>query len=70
MVAVCLAVFMLLLDMTIVSAALANIQSSLDAELSGLQWVVDAYALPMAGLLLTAATLGIALDADAFIWPE
>jgi len=58
MVAVCLAVFMLLLDMTIVSAALANIQSSLNAELSGLQWVVDAYALPMAGLLLTAATLG------------
>ncbi|WP_082951870.1 DHA2 family efflux MFS transporter permease subunit [Mycobacterium sp. 852002-51057_SCH5723018] len=56
--AVCLAVFMLLLDMTIVSAALANIQASLDAELSGLQWVVDAYALPMAGLLLTAATLG------------
>lgn len=56
--AVCLAVFMLLLDMTIVSAALASIQSSLDAELSGLQWVVDAYALPMAALLLTAATLG------------
>ncbi|MCV6986812.1 MFS transporter [Mycobacterium shinjukuense] len=49
---------MLLLDMTIVSAALASIQSSLDARLSGLQWVVDAYALPMAGLLLTAATLG------------
>ena len=56
--AVCLAVFMLLLDMTIVSAALANIQASLHAGLGGLQWVVDAYALPMAGLLLTAATLG------------
>lgn len=56
--AVCLAVFMLLLDMTIVSAALANIQATLGADLSGLQWVVDAYALPMAGLLLTAATLG------------
>jgi EmrB/QacA subfamily drug resistance transporter len=58
LVAVSLAVFMLLLDMTIVSAALADIQTSLDAKLSGLQWVVDAYALPMAGLLLTAATLG------------
>lgn len=56
--AVCLAVFMLLLDMTIVAAALADIQASLDARLSGLQWVVDAYALPMAGLLLSAATLG------------
>ncbi|MGH3674524.1 MAG: MFS transporter [Mycobacterium sp.] len=56
--AVGLAVFMLLLDMTIVAAALADIQASLDARLSGLQWVVDAYALPMAGLLLTAATVG------------
>lgn len=56
--AVCLAVFMLLLDMTIVSAALADIQASMNARLSGLQWVVDAYALPMAGLLLTAATVG------------
>jgi EmrB/QacA subfamily drug resistance transporter len=58
LVAVCLAVFMLLLDMTIVAAALADIQASLNARLSGLQWVVDAYALPMAGLLLSAATLG------------
>ncbi|TXH15932.1 MAG: MFS transporter, partial [Mycobacterium sp.] len=49
---------MLLLDMTIVAAALADIQASLHAPLSGLQWVVDAYALPMAGLLLTAATVG------------
>lgn len=56
--AVCLAVFMLLLDMTIVSAALADIQSTLGARLSGLQWVVDGYALPMAALLLTAATVG------------
>ncbi|MBA0048472.1 MFS transporter [Mycobacterium sp. NPDC050853] len=56
--AVCLAVFMLLLDMTIVSSALADLQSSLGADLSDLQWVIDAYALPMAGLLLTAATLG------------
>ncbi|BBX86235.1 putative drug resistance transporter [Mycolicibacterium aubagnense] len=56
--AVCVVVFMLLLDMTIVAAALADIQASLHAHLSGLQWVVDAYALPMAGLLLTAATVG------------
>jgi len=55
---VCMAVFMLLLDMTIVSSALADLQASLGADLSDLQWVIDAYALPMAGLLLTAATLG------------
>ncbi|WP_309226934.1 MULTISPECIES: MFS transporter [unclassified Mycolicibacterium] len=58
LVAVCVVVFMLLLDMTIVAAALADIQASLHAHLSGLQWVVDAYALPMAGFLLTAATVG------------
>ena len=56
--AVCVVVFMLLLDMTIVAAALADMQAALHAPLSGLQWVVDAYALPMAGLLLTAATVG------------
>jgi EmrB/QacA subfamily drug resistance transporter len=55
---VCTAVFMLLLDVTIVSVALGPIQQSFDASLSGLQWVVDAYTLPLAGLLLTAATIG------------
>lgn len=58
LITVCIGMFMLMLDMTIVAAALANIQSSLDASLSGLQWVVDAYTLPVAALLLTAATLG------------
>jgi MFS family permease len=55
---VCTAIFMLLLDVTIVSVALADIQRDLDASLADLQWVVDAYTLPLAGLLLTAATLG------------
>jgi EmrB/QacA subfamily drug resistance transporter len=49
---------MLVLDMTIVAVALAEIQVDLDAQLSELQWVVDAYTLPLAGLLLTAATMG------------
>jgi EmrB/QacA subfamily drug resistance transporter len=49
---------MLVLDMTIVAVALADIQREFDADLSELQWVVDAYTLPLAGLLLTAATLG------------
>jgi EmrB/QacA subfamily drug resistance transporter len=55
---VCAAMFMLLLDMTIVTAALANIQKDLNSSLGSLQWVVDAYTLPVAGLLLTAATIG------------
>lgn len=55
---VCLATFMLLLDVTIVAVALGDIQSDFDADLGSLQWVIDAYTLPLAGLLLTAATLG------------
>ncbi|SDO84981.1 drug resistance transporter, EmrB/QacA subfamily [Nakamurella panacisegetis] len=58
LVLVCAAMFMLLLDMTIVTAALANIQKDLNSSLGSLQWVVDAYTLPVAGLLLTAATIG------------
>lgn len=54
---VCVATFMLLLDVTVVSVALEPIRASFHASLSGLQWVVDAYTLPLAGLLLTTATI-------------
>src|ERR1700712_4713755 len=55
--AVCLGVFMLLLDITIVNVALPDIQTELHASLSDLQWVIDAYALSLAALLLTAGSL-------------
>jgi EmrB/QacA subfamily drug resistance transporter len=55
--AVCLATFMLLLDITIVNVALPDIATELDATFSDLQWVIDAYALTLAGLLLTAGSL-------------
>ncbi|WP_265442730.1 MFS transporter [Flexivirga meconopsidis] len=55
---ICIAMFMLMLDMTIVAVALPDIQNDLHADLGDLQWVVDAYTLPLAALLLTAATLG------------
>jgi len=55
--AVCLGTFMLLLDITIVNVALPDIQTSLDSSFSDLQWVVDAYALTLAALLLTAGSL-------------
>lgn len=55
---VCTAVFMLLLDVTVVAVALGDMQQSLDASLSDLQWVVDAYTLSLACLLLTSATIG------------
>ena len=55
--AVCLTTFMLLLDITVVVVALPNMQQRFDASLTGLQWVVDAYALTLAALILTAGAL-------------
>ena len=55
---VCTATFMLLLDITVVSVALPSIQRDLHASLPDLQWVIDAYTLVLAVLLLPAATLG------------
>ena len=55
--AVCLGTLMLLLDVTIVNVALPQIQSSLGASFSDVQWVVDAYALTLAALLLTTGSL-------------
>ena len=57
LVAVCLGTFMLLLDVTIVNVALPDIQDALKSSFSDLQWVVDAYALTLAALLLTAGSL-------------
>src|SRR6476620_1291413 len=55
--AVCVGVFMLLLDITIVNVALPDIQKELHSSFTDLQWVVDAYALALAALLLTAGSL-------------
>ncbi|MEN3285474.1 MAG: hypothetical protein V7607_6614 [Solirubrobacteraceae bacterium] len=51
--AVCVATFMLLIDITIVNVALPDISKSLHSTFSDLQWVIDAYALGLAALLLT-----------------
>jgi EmrB/QacA subfamily drug resistance transporter len=56
--AVCTATFMLLLDITVVNVALPAIQRSLHSSFSDLQWVVDAYSLTLAALLLTAGVIG------------
>ncbi|MBV9871927.1 MAG: MFS transporter [Frankiaceae bacterium] len=58
LITVCVATFMLLLDITVVNVALPSIQESLDASFSDLQWVVDAYSLTLAAFLLTAGVLG------------
>jgi EmrB/QacA subfamily drug resistance transporter len=54
----CFALFMVMLDSTVVNLALPTIQAKLGAGLSGLQWIVDAYVLLLASLLLTGGTLG------------
>jgi len=58
LVVVCVSIFMLLLDITVVNVALPDIQRELEASFSDTQWVIDAYALTLASLLLTAGTLG------------
>jgi len=55
--AVSVATFMLLLDITVVNVALPSIRESLGANFTDLQWVVDAYALTLAALVLTAGSL-------------
>src|SRR3979490_2535876 len=57
LIVVCSATFMLLLDITIVNVALPKIASDLKASFSDIQWVIDAYALTLASVLLTAGSL-------------
>src|SRR5919108_5161868 len=55
--AVSVATFMLLLDITVVNVALPSIREDLGASFTDLQWVIDAYALTLAALVLTAGSL-------------
>jgi EmrB/QacA subfamily drug resistance transporter len=57
LVAVCGATFMLLVDVTIVQVALPQLQRDLHASLSDLQWVINAYALALAALILTSGSV-------------
>ncbi|HEY1274684.1 MAG TPA: MFS transporter [Thermoleophilaceae bacterium] len=57
LIAVSVATFMLLLDITVVNVALPSIREDLDASFTDLQRVVDAYALTLAALVLTAGSL-------------
>ena len=57
LVVVCAATAMLMLDIAVVNTALSRIAEDLDTGLSGLQWVVDAYTLALASVVLTAGAL-------------
>ncbi len=55
---VLLATFVINLDTTIVNVALPALSRELRSTTSGLQWVIDAYNLAFAGLILTGGTVG------------
>jgi EmrB/QacA subfamily drug resistance transporter len=57
LIAVSVAIFMLLLDITVVNVALPDIQRSLHSSFADLQWVVNAYALTLAAFLLTSGSV-------------
>ena len=54
----CASVFVVVLDGTIVNVALPTLATELGASTSQLQWIVDAYVLVFAGLLMAAGSLG------------
>jgi EmrB/QacA subfamily drug resistance transporter len=54
---ICLSVFVVSVDATIVNVALPTLSRELDADIAELQWIVDAYTLVMAGLMLSAGSL-------------
>jgi MFS transporter, DHA2 family, methylenomycin A resistance protein len=54
----CVGYFLVLLDVTIVNVALPHIASGLRANVSGLQWVIDGYAIALAAFMLAAGTVG------------
>ena len=55
--AVCLGTFMATLDISIVNVALPAIGRDLDANMSMLQWVIDAYALCLSALILSVGPI-------------
>jgi DHA2 family multidrug resistance protein-like MFS transporter len=54
----CLSVFLVVVDNTIVNVALPSLSRHLGASITSLQWIVDAYSLAFAGLLLAGGGVG------------
>lgn len=61
----CAVLFLTFLDNTVVSVGLADVQSSLHAGITSLQWVVNGYALTFAAFMLAGGTLGDLLGRKA-----
>jgi DHA2 family methylenomycin A resistance protein-like MFS transporter len=62
---VCLGFFVIQLDVTIVNVALPSIQREIGGSLAGLQWVIDAYTLALASVMLTAGSAADRIGARA-----
>ena len=56
--AMCFALFMIMLDNTVMNVALPSIQEDLGASISSLEWVINGYSLSFAVLLATGGRLG------------
>src|SRR4026207_1404470 len=56
--AMCFALFMVMLDNTVVNGALPSIQRDLHSDISDLEWVVNGYTLTFAVLIATGGRLG------------
>ncbi len=66
---VCLGTFMLLIDVTIVNVALPDMVGDLDASFTSLQWVIDAYALTLAALVLgTGSIADLVGHRRTYVW--
>jgi EmrB/QacA subfamily drug resistance transporter len=63
--AVSVGTFMLLLDITVVNTALPSIEKDLSASFTDVQWVIDAYTLSLAAIVLTAGSLADRLGRKA-----
>lgn len=55
--ALCLALLVLLIDNTVLNLAIPSLNQEMGATPSDIQWIIDAYVLAFAGLLLTAGSL-------------
>ena len=65
----CTGMLMIVLDMTIVNVALPSIQADLGFSQAGLAWVVNAYLIAFAGLLLLAGGSGTWPGGGTCSWP-
>lgn len=54
----CAGQFLVVLDVSVVNVALPSMRAELDMSVSGLQWVVNAYAIAFAGFMLLGGRAG------------